>query len=209
MSEKFNRVCRVEFEGINVDPIENLRIKFELDKSDGQTLNHGLLWIYNLKPETRAAIARPMPLDVDLRYELTGKVITVKVFAGYEGDVPQIYSGDILWAHNERVGPDWITHMEMYTGLSKATRPAQVSFKQPTSARTILEAILEPMQISLRYTDDAAAIIDAVTVSSYTGSGLAYRDADEFLKRQNLKLSFTIEEENQGWSTTRTVLEIR
>lgn len=203
----FYRAVRVEFENANVDPVTDLRVVFDVEKSDGQTLNHATILIYNLNATSRAALARPMPLRDDWRYQVIDRPVTVRLFASYDdprvqivghiGKPIHIYTGEVLWAHNNKVGPDWITHLDLYTGLSKAKLPSQVSFATPTLARTVFEAIIRPLGIGIRYTAGAAEVLEGKVVESYSGSGIAYRDADDFL-RQRFGLKFTLEEEAQG-----------
>lgn len=202
---KFNRAVRVDFlssaadpVGDVIEPITDLRVSFDVDKADGIQMNHATLVIYNMSPNDRAAISRPMPLRFDLRYALVDPVVTVRIFAGYEQDtVRHLYTGDLLFAHTNRVGPDWVTQIELYTGLSQATRPIQVSFRTPTPAREILEAIVRPLALTLRYTPDAAITLEGKLVQDYSVSGIAYREAEIFL-RNRFGLSFTIEDEGQG-----------
>jgi len=194
---RFNRSVRVEFTGANINPITNLRVAFEVDKNDGQQFNHALLTIWNLNATSRAQIARPMPLDIDLRFEMVTPIVSVRLFAGYGEKTSFLYGGDILWAHNSQEGPDWLTRIELYTGLAAATSAAaQVSFAKQTQARSVLESILKPLELSLRYTPEAEDVLIGKIVEDYTASGLAYREADEFLRRYDL--AFTIEEDGQG-----------
>jgi hypothetical protein len=124
-------------------------------------------------------------------------IVMVKLSAGYGEEIAHLYSGDILWAHNEQRGPDWITQMELYTGLAAATSAAsQVSFAKQTQARSVLESILKPLDVSIRYTPEAEQVLSGKIVEDYTTSGLAHREADDFLRRYDL--AFTIEEDKQG-----------
>jgi hypothetical protein len=201
----FKRAARLEvvagasspFNGGAVAPITDLRIAFELDRNSGIYLNHGIISIYNMNPSDRAAFAIPMPMGGDWRFvSQPGNSVSVRLFAGYEDNPTYIFGGDVLWSHSDRVGPDWITRLELYSGLRTAQTPSQVSFQAPTSARTVLEAILRPLGIRLEYTDAAAAALDGKIVQDYSGSGLAYRDADDFCGRWGL--AFTLEQQDQG-----------
>lgn len=200
---KFLRECRVEFYNITpegtfqvIQAISELRIKFEVDKTDGSQMNHATLLIYNMRPTDRASIARPMPLSFDWRYSIIEPAVTVRIYVGYNNEFVHMYTGDILWAHTNRIGPDWVTQMELYTGLTQSTTPSQVSFSKPTSARVVLEAIAAPLEVTLRYTDAAAVALEGKQVTDYSGSGLAYREANQFLRKYGL--AFTMEDEDQG-----------
>lgn len=200
---KYRRALRLEFFNVVgdsveqlIDPVTDLRVAFDVDKTDGTQMNHATITVFNMSPSDRALIARPMPLSFDWRYAVLEPVVLVRLYAGYDDNPVHLYSGDILWAHTTKVGPDWITQMECYTGLTETTRPAQVSFSKQTSARTVLEALVAPLGITLRYTDAAATILEGKTVDDFTSSGLAYREAEQFARRYDL--SFTMEDDGQG-----------
>lgn len=188
---------RLEFTGINVAPVTDLRVAFDIDKHDGQQFNHAKIVVFNMGITSRAAVARPIPLDGDLRFDIARPVLGVRLFVGYQSQLVHVFSGDILWSHNNRDGPDWVTQMELFTGLAAATgTSSQVSFAGLTPARTVLEDLAKPLGLLLRYTTAAAAALEDKQVLNYTASGMAYREADEFLKRYGL--AFTIEDDGSG-----------
>ena len=62
----FNRAIRVVFEGVDIEPITDLRVAFNVDKSDGEQLNRGVITIYNLNPSSRASLSTARPLNTIL-----------------------------------------------------------------------------------------------------------------------------------------------
>src|SRR3989304_1637873 len=95
---RFKRSVRVEFTGANINPITNLRVAFEVDKNDGQQFNHALLTIWNLNSTSRAQIARPMPLDIDLRWQPIRTSAASSTCSVRCENASARTGGDILWA---------------------------------------------------------------------------------------------------------------
>ncbi len=190
----FDRVARVSFAGVQLDPVTDLRIQFTADKHDGLQLNQGTITIFNLSENARNTIARPYPLD----FPMIDPVITVFLKAGYRGQDVQMFAGDLMSATNERVGPDWRTVIQMFSGFNVITKAdVDVSIDKPTPPRSIADRLLAPLKIDVRYTSAAAAHLKKQTkVPSYSESALSFRAAYEFLDRYGL--AFTIEEDGQG-----------
>lgn len=189
----FDRSARIEFEGVDIKDIEDLRIVFDVDKNDGLQFNHGNIVIYNLSRENRAKIARPYPLG----YPMIEPIIKVSLYAGYVGNEVLILSGDILSATNEKRGPEWMTTIDIYSGLDDSTKAdAQVSFAIATDAKVVADKLLSELGIDIKYTPDALAEIQNKKTSDFAASGLAANEATTFLARYGL--AFTIEENGQG-----------
>lgn len=196
---RFDRQVKLEFVGIAIEPITDLRVRFMVESNDGQQFNHAVLEIFNMKRTSREAIARPVPLDDGLRYQVLDESKKIRVTAGYKDDIAHIFGGNILWAYNNRMGADWITHVELYTQYGEAmTSQTTVSFVKPTSAKTILERIVQPLSLKLSYTDEAKILLNGKdkTVADFSDFGLAYEMANSFLDRYGLR--FAIEDENTG-----------
>lgn len=189
----FERTAKVIFTGINVPAVEGLRIAFQVDKSDGQSFNHGSIRVYNLAANTRNALARTVPYETPL----ADPVVTVSLFAGYVGNAVNLITGDLLSATNYRAGPDWITEMEIYSGMAAAMKSiATVSYNGRTSSKKVLEDILAPMKIDIKYTAGASEALQGQSVPGYTADGKSMAEANNFLSRYNLE--FTLEEQGQG-----------
>lgn len=189
----FNRKAEISFENINIQPIKDLRIIFEIDKDDGVQLNHATIKIYNLSPINRAQIAKPHPIG----FPLFEPIVKVFLKVGYENDIIQIIAGELLSAINQKDGVDWITTLEVWSGIKSITNGiSNFSFGKPTKAKTIIDRLLQSLQIDFRYTDDAVDLLENLKVSDFTSSGLTFRQVSIFLNRYGA--SFTIEEDNQG-----------
>lgn len=190
---QFHREIKVAFDGIDIDTITDLRIIFDANKSDGEQLNKATITIYNLKSSSRSALSKPRPLKAGF----ADNVITVLLYAGYEGNIKEIIAGDIYMAHSTRVGTEWITTIELYSGIASATiGNVSVSFDGSTKAKSIADELINPLGISVDYTQDALDILSGQTYSDFSDSGMALRSINVFLKRFDLK--FTIEENNKG-----------
>lgn len=188
----FNRQVRVAFEGVPLSPVINNRVTFEVDKHDGQVLNRATIRIYNLSPNARSVLARPIPLP----YPLVDPQINVALFAGYETPI-RLMAGQLLFAVNSKIGPDWITEMQVFAGMgASAFGDATVSFAKPTAAKVIADAILAPLKLDVRYTQAALGRLQNERATDIANSGSAFRIADDFLRRYGLR--FTIEDDGQG-----------
>lgn len=198
-SPRFGRVCRLEFLDKPIRPITDLRIQFETESNDGQQMNRANIVVYNLEPNARAAIARPVQLDVDINLNFfNNPIVTVKLFAGYKDDLVQLFAGNIWSCFHNKVGPDWITTMELLTNYEQMMKSqVQVSFGEPTAPKDIVQEILKPLKLNVKFTSKATQVLEqSEKVSDYSTSGLAYREADNFLKKYGL--SFTSEDDGQG-----------
>jgi len=187
----FNRGARIEFEGENIRDIEDLRIQFDVDKNDGETFNSGTIHVFNLNETTRKAAARTIPFGDELV-----KPIKVTLYVGYQNELVQIISGTLLESRNYRVGPDWITEMVIKSGLEAAHKGfTQVSYATKTPAKKIAEDLLAPLNMDIKYTDDANQALQNKFLTSFSASALAIDEIQSFLSRYNLE--FTIEEHDQ------------
>jgi len=189
----FGRVAQVSFAGVSIQPITDLRIVFAVDKHDGQELNRAIIRIYNLNATARSQLAKPFPLG----YALVEPVIRVFLNAGYQGDAVQMIAGELLSATNQKDGPDWITELEVWSGINAATKnTANISIGQRTNAKVIADRLLNALGIDIQYTTEAEAALGKQQVTDYTAFGLAFRETAAFLRRYGL--AFTIEEDGQG-----------
>lgn len=189
----FERKVRVSFDGVSITPVENLRVSFQVDKDDGEHANRGMIRIYNLNTSSRSALARAFPVETPL----IEPVIKCYLFVGYGDRLVQLIGGEVLSATNQRVGPDWITDIEVFTGLLAATVSSiQVSYDGKTSAKKVIDDLLAPIGVDIRYTQEAQAAIEGKAVTDYATSGLSIYETNNFLSRYDL--GFVIEEDGIG-----------
>ncbi len=189
----FDRSIRIEFSGVDIAPIENLKMTFDIDKNDGNQFNHGLVTITNLPEATRNKIARAHPLG----FPMVEPIINMSLYAGYRGREVLLLSGDILSAINNLVGPNWLTNIDVFSGLNDATKAdVQVAFSLPTNAKVISDQLLAKLGIDVKYTQEATEILNNKRPNDFSTSGMAADEASVFLARYGL--AFTIEEGSQG-----------
>lgn len=189
----FERAAEVSFDGIDLDPITDLRIQFSVEKHDGIQLNRAEIIIFNLSENVRNTLARPHHLD----RPIADPVITVILKAGYKGQEITMFAGDLVVATNERDGPDWKTVMTLFSGYSAISRGwTEISLDTKTDAKVVADRLLSPLGIDAVYTEEAQERLQGESVASYSSSGLSFRTAHDFLTRFNL--AFTIEEDGSG-----------
>lgn len=189
----FDRKVRVSFDGISIPPVEKLRVAFQVDKDDGEHANRGTVRIYNLRASSRSALARAFPVETPF----VEPVIKCYLFTGYGDRLVQLIAGEVLSATNVRVGPDWITEIEVFTGIQAATMSnIQVSYDGKTTAKKIINDLLAPIGVDIRFTEDAEKAVQGKTVSDYSTSGLSIYETNNFLSRYNL--AFVIEDDGIG-----------
>lgn len=183
----FNRGIRIEFEGAEVEPITDLRVIFDASRSDGTKLNKLNLTIFNMKPASREAILIARPKD-NLSDE---PVIKVRLFAGYEGDLKQLIEGDIYISKSTKTGADWITDIEIWSGLTEASK-ATVSFNLDGKipAKTISDRLVESLNIPVNYTQNALDILRDKTYTDFSESGMSIITIKRFLRRYDLDFTF-------------------
>lgn len=189
----FDRVAQVSFAGVDLNPVTDLRIQFSIEKNDGIQFNSATIIIYNLPENTRNVLAKPHPLNESM----VDPIITVFLKAGYVGEDVQIIGGDLMFATNERAGPDWITILELRSGFNVASKSEiDLTIADKTPARTVAGRLLAPLRIDVSYTNAAEEALKNQKVAAYSTSALSFRAAHEFLDRYGLE--FTIEEDGQG-----------
>lgn len=118
---------------IEVNP--PLNIDFDCEKSilsDGlNTLN---IKIYNLTEAKRNQLVK----DKDKK-----KYIRVQLFIGYEGNIKQVFQGNVNRAYTERAGADLATMMECIDGLADVK--SSFSSKTASTKKKAVEEILKDM----------------------------------------------------------------
>ncbi len=192
MTPLFNRNFEVSFKGVDILPISRLRVSFDVSKQDGEQFNNGIIRVYNLNSSSRAALARVIHNSktpwVEPKIQCTLKV-------GYGEELVQLISGDILIATNQRIGPDWITDIEVYTGwFSSKKSGTQLHYGKRTSAKKIINDLLSKIaDFDIQYTTKAESELKGKTVQSYTMAGIAFNEAKIFLARYGLR--FAIEDD--------------
>jgi hypothetical protein len=134
----FNRLCSVEIS--NGIKITDLRIKFEVVKSNKSDQNNAKISIYNLSQTTRSRILNDQSL--------------VRISAGYEqaSGLVEIGQGNISDVVHSKDKCDIITTIYIKDGL-KALRSGNItlSFAEKTQLGVIIDAIKARLGLPLNY----------------------------------------------------------
>ena len=119
--------------------IRDLRFSFSIEKGTGENPNRCNATIYNLAEKTRALI------------ETVNNVLILK--AGYKNDVGEVtlFTGTVTRVLTSKVGPDWITDLEMFDGLLEY-RDVKTSFSYApgVKAQAVLTGIAKTFGLAIR-----------------------------------------------------------
>ena len=181
MPDLFDRVARVtilnprdnDFFGVgrNAIVIEDLRVRFSIEKSLGSDPNAAEIIIDNLAQPTRAKL-QTLPLQVRLE-------------VGYVDNIKIIYIGDLIWSESRREGTAWTTTLQLGTS-ARANRHARVnrSFGAGTTLRQVVREVVFAMGQNLPpETRDPA--FDKQYVSGFALHGRASRCLTQLLEPIN------------------------
>lgn len=113
--------------------IDGLRTTFKLTLDDKPEPNNAEIAVWNLSADSRA--------------QLDGKGFRVILAAGYGTNTEQIFSGDVRRFDHQRIGPDWVTKIEVGDG-ERAFNHARISesFGAGTAVRDVLRKAIAAMQ---------------------------------------------------------------
>ncbi|MBT4263800.1 MAG: hypothetical protein HOD85_06275, partial [Deltaproteobacteria bacterium] len=131
MSDSFGREVEVEFRPKNGPAffINDLRVSFDIDKATNVEPNKAFIKIWNMNADHRGKMAFRWNTIND---KYGGEI---RLRAGYDGELKQIFRGAITQAIPKKVGPDWITEIEGMT-LLREILEAKVTRKTPCPAGT-------------------------------------------------------------------------
>lgn len=121
--------------------IDEVRIDFDIEKSDTPENNRAVIRVYNLTKETSAQITEP-----------DGHIM---LRAGYKDEATgTIFIGDIAYGTREYVGNDYITTIIAYDART-AVMGGQVSlsYEPGTDALTVAQALLDAIGLPYKGTD--------------------------------------------------------
>lgn len=186
----FNRNIEVSFKGVDINPITKLRVIFDVGKHDGENFNAGVIHIYNLNSSSRGALAKLISSDSS-----TEPTMQCIIRVGYGDQLIQLLAGDVLYATNQRIGPDWLTEIRIYAGLYNArVATINIDYASKTSAIKVTNDLLAKIKgVDIQFTKEAEDILQNKSIKDGTFSGGAYKEAKLFLSRYGL--SFKIEDD--------------
>lgn len=146
--------------------IKDLRVSFSIEKALTEDPNDCKATIYNLSAATRA--------------ELQAKPLRVRLEAGYDGVLRQIFIGDLRRAFSKHEGTAWVTELELGDG-ERAIQNARVSrsFRAGVSAKTVLAEAARSMGLKVPTSGGDAKALAAQFAGGVSVSG---RSADAMTK---------------------------
>lgn len=120
----------------NATLITDLRIQCRIEKSIDKSPNTLKVSITNLAESTRL--------------DLVTRPLTVRVDAGYDGNLRHIFTGDMRKGWSEKKGTDWLTHLHLADG-DRAYRLARVnkSYKRGTDVITVIKECARSLGMTL------------------------------------------------------------
>lgn len=196
---RFDRVCSlvVGAGGSRGFEISNLRVKFEISKTDSRNPNKSSITIFNLSADSRRAIERP-----DVRCVLR---------AGYseENGPLECFNGSVLFSWSAKEGPNVITTLELGDG-AVPFRDAVVSigYGAGVTSRQIITRLAESMGLPLQMPNDAPS---RTWANGFSSQGAARSALDRVTRGAGLSWSIqngTLQVVRSGGTTNRTAFEI-
>lgn len=105
---------------------------------------------HNLSKHPNSADITITNLNKNSRSEFSQKPLIVSLDAGYDGDLQQVFTGDLRYGHSTLKTPDWETKLQIADG-DRAFRQARVnqSFAAKTPILSILEHVSGQMGLTL------------------------------------------------------------
>ncbi len=185
MGRSFNRIWRVTIarpmsgrffqNQTAVTVITEHDISFDVDKNLGAEPNTCELCIYNLAPATRA--------------ELEQKPVHVTLEAGYDGQLEQLFAGDVRWSRNKLDRYGWESKVQLGDG-ERAYRHARVtqSLEAGATVKQAVRTVANTMELTLD-AETQAALAGVRHVHGLTLSGPSHRELTRLLAPHGLSWS--------------------
>lgn len=176
--------------------IEDLRIDFDIERTDSAEGNRAVVRVYNLTKETSAQIT-----------EADGHIL---LRAGYKDEATgTIFSGDVLCGSRTYEGNDYITTIRAYDGRTAVMGGfVSLSYAPGTDAPTVAQALLDATGLAHKGSD---LIPGEQYAHGWCFIGMAADGLRELLAR--FGLSYTVQDETlcifeQGKETESTGLRL-
>lgn len=156
--------------------ITGLRVAFTIEKQLSKDPNSCELIVNNLSESTRSF--------------LQGRPLKVYLSAGYDGELKQIFVGDVSWADSKRISTGWETAIRLGDG-ERAIKNARHnrSYISGTKLNSIVKDITESM--GLRVPTSASDAVDLAhdLVSGTAVSGPSHRQLTQMLEAKGMRWS--------------------
>ena len=156
--------------------ITGLRVAFAIEKSLGKTPNTCTVSISNLAETTRATIQK-LPLNLTLA-------------AGFDGDLRQLFVGDILYSSSQASGGTITTKIQVGDGVRAYTSARLTkSYKGVTDPKAVLADLAASMGLSLPTSSAQAQSVFGSFSSGLSITGPSAAQVDKIVKAQGLDWS--------------------
>lgn len=178
--------------------IDDLRIDFDIERTDGMGENRAVIRVYNLTKETSSQIT-----EADCHILLR---------AGYKDEsTGSVFTGDVLCGFRTREGNDYVTTIEAYDGRTALKGGlVSLSYAPDTDVFTVAQALLDAVGLAHKGSE---LIPDGEKYPhGYCFIGMAADGLAELLARYNLV--YTVQDETvyifeQGKKTENTELTLK
>lgn len=129
--------------GSGVAVEDDLKLAFDISKSDSKNPNRSTIQVWNMRAETRAMLERK------------GVRCTLKLGYAEEGGPVEAFQGDVTFAWSSFDLPNIVTTLELGEG-AQAIRDTVVSLGYPKGAKskTVVEDLAQRMGLGLHMPDD-------------------------------------------------------
>lgn len=162
MPELFGRRYELQIGGIKIE--SSLRIEFDIQKTSKPGDNKAEIKVYNLN-ETHRSICQ------------NSKDIYVRLRAGYQENIHQIFEGWVHYAPSIKSNMDWITVIKAKDGMNPLqSTETTVSFKKGTKYSVILPRLLQDFdgKLKIKTAQSQLSRGNIRTNQTETPKGLAY-----------------------------------
>lgn len=170
----------------SIDPktgayVDGLRFKFTIEKTSDSTPNKAKIQVYNLAPDTRAA--------------LENKKITIILSAGYGRildrsvtTIANIFRGDGLKSNTIKEGADYITNIETGDGqVGYTDGKLDLSFGEGVKGETIIDSLIGSMGLGKGDTSGISENMDYL--NGFAASGLSRDIMDDVVNKAEAEWS--------------------
>lgn len=185
MSKLLNRKCRLTIvkpngffgAGSNAVIVENLQVKFDIEKHLEDTPNSSKISVFNMSQETRTYLAK--------------KPLRVTLDTAYEGqEYQRIFVGDVRFIETKRHSVDWETVLQLGDG-SRAFSQARIakSYAPGTDLQTIVRDTASSMGLTIPSSAEEARALFKRLTGPINIHGQSEKQLTKVLKPQGLSWS--------------------
>lgn len=158
--------------------VTDLRMSFDISKTNNSNPNTAKVQIYNLNESNRGILK-------------TKDDLTLILEVGYGESLEQLFVGDVARSFTQRSGADFITTIEIDDGGQALTEAKlDKSYEGGTNEKTIVEDALQAMKDTGQVIiGSLAALKDDIAQNGFSASGTAKAVLDKIMTKQGLEFS--------------------